>query len=147
MRESALGQEDGGATVKGCVRCGVMQRNTLQEQCSVQTVLINHTQVAHAASAASISEHPTTTTKHTLCIPFRGVSNAVQLSLPLTPAACLCCLVLGKCCAYPRYPATVRLGAWVKRTFSLKPALERIRENRKEQRNPEHLSQQVERMR
>jgi hypothetical protein len=41
----------------------------------------------------------------------------------------------------------VRFGAWVKRTFSLKPALERIRESRREQRNPEQLSQQIERMR
>ncbi|WIA21842.1 hypothetical protein OEZ85_004218 [Tetradesmus obliquus] len=41
----------------------------------------------------------------------------------------------------------VRFGAWVKRTFSLKPALERIREGRREARNPELLSQQVERMR
>jgi hypothetical protein len=43
--------------------------------------------------------------------------------------------------------AAVRFGAWVKRTFSLKPALERIREGRREARNPELLSQQVERMR
>ncbi|KAF8057251.1 TIC56 [Scenedesmus sp. PABB004] len=41
----------------------------------------------------------------------------------------------------------VRFGAWVKRTFSLKPALERIREGRREARNPEQQSQQVERMR
>jgi hypothetical protein len=41
----------------------------------------------------------------------------------------------------------VRFGAWVKRTFSLKPALERIREGRREARSPELLSQQVERMR
>jgi hypothetical protein len=44
-------------------------------------------------------------------------------------------------------PAAVRFGAWVKRTFSLKPALERIREGRREARNPQLLSQQVERMR
>jgi hypothetical protein len=41
----------------------------------------------------------------------------------------------------------VRFGAWVKRTFSLKPALERIRERRPEARNPEKVSFQVERMR
>lgn len=42
----------------------------------------------------------------------------------------------------------VKLGAWMKRTFSLKPALNRIREQRKEHRNPEDgRSQQVEYMR
>ncbi|KIZ05804.1 hypothetical protein MNEG_2158 [Monoraphidium neglectum] len=41
----------------------------------------------------------------------------------------------------------VRFGAWFKRTFSLKPALERIRDRRKDARNPELLSPQVERMR
>lgn len=41
----------------------------------------------------------------------------------------------------------VRFGAWVKRNFSLKPALERIREGRTEARNPEKLTMQVERMR
>lgn len=41
----------------------------------------------------------------------------------------------------------VRFGAWFKRTFSLKPALERIREQRREHRDPEQLSLQVERMR
>jgi hypothetical protein len=41
----------------------------------------------------------------------------------------------------------VRFGAWFKRTFSLKPALERIRERRRDVRDPAHLSQQVERMR
>mmetsp|Transcript_2994 Transcript_2994/g.7392 ORF Transcript_2994/g.7392 Transcript_2994/m.7392 type:complete len:250 (-) Transcript_2994:586-1335(-) len=41
----------------------------------------------------------------------------------------------------------VRLGAWMKRTFSLKPALNRIREARKDTRDPEQLSKQVEAMR
>jgi hypothetical protein len=41
----------------------------------------------------------------------------------------------------------VRFAAWVKRTFSLKPSLERIREARKPFRDPEVLTQQVERMR
>jgi hypothetical protein len=45
------------------------------------------------------------------------------------------------------YVPAVRFGAWMKRTFSLKPALERIRESRPEARNPEKLSFQVERMR
>ncbi|KAJ9518662.1 hypothetical protein QJQ45_018754 [Haematococcus lacustris] len=40
----------------------------------------------------------------------------------------------------------VRFGTWLKRTFALKPALNRIRENRKEQR-PEAVNKQVERMR
>jgi len=43
--------------------------------------------------------------------------------------------------------SAVRFGAWVKRNFSLKPALERIREGRTEARNPEKLTMQVERMR
>lgn len=42
---------------------------------------------------------------------------------------------------------SVRLGAWMKRTFSLKPALNRIREQRKDQRDPANLSKQVEYMR
>jgi hypothetical protein len=41
----------------------------------------------------------------------------------------------------------VRFGAWFKRNFSLKPALERIREKRPEARNPEKMSFQVDRMR
>lgn len=41
----------------------------------------------------------------------------------------------------------MRFGAWFKRTFSLKPALERIREARRDVRRPELQSQQVERMR
>lgn len=41
----------------------------------------------------------------------------------------------------------VRFGAWFKRTFSLKPALERIRERRKDARDPELQTPQVERMR
>jgi hypothetical protein len=48
---------------------------------------------------------------------------------------------------HTRTPTAVRFGAWVKRTFSLKPALERIREGRRDVRNPELQSQQVERMR
>jgi len=41
----------------------------------------------------------------------------------------------------------VRLGAWIKKTFSLKPALERIRERRRDFRSPEHATLQIERMR
>ncbi|GBF91459.1 hypothetical protein Rsub_04199 [Raphidocelis subcapitata] len=41
----------------------------------------------------------------------------------------------------------VRFGSWFKRTFSLKPALERIRDRRKDARNPELRTPQVERMR
>ena len=41
----------------------------------------------------------------------------------------------------------VMLGAWMKRTFSLKPALNKIRESRKEQREPGNLSKQVDSMR
>ncbi|EFJ44293.1 hypothetical protein VOLCADRAFT_106447 [Volvox carteri f. nagariensis] len=41
----------------------------------------------------------------------------------------------------------VRLAAWIKRTFSLKPSLNRIREQRKEHRDPEDYSLQVELMR
>ncbi len=41
----------------------------------------------------------------------------------------------------------MRFGAWVKRTFSLKPSLERIREARKQFRDPEVQTQQVEHMR
>lgn len=41
----------------------------------------------------------------------------------------------------------VRLGAWMKRTFSLKPALNRIREARQDYRDPNNLSKQVEYMR
>lgn len=41
----------------------------------------------------------------------------------------------------------VQLGAWMKRTFSLKPALNKIRESRKEFRSPDNLSKQVESMR
>jgi hypothetical protein len=41
----------------------------------------------------------------------------------------------------------VQLGAWMKRTFSLKPALNKIRESRKEFRAPDNLSKQVESMR
>lgn len=41
----------------------------------------------------------------------------------------------------------VRFGAWLKRTFSLRPALERIRERRKDARDPDHMTQQVEHMR
>lgn len=41
----------------------------------------------------------------------------------------------------------VRFATWVKRTFSLKPSLNRIREQRKEYRDPEALNQQVDLMR
>mmetsp|Transcript_11352 Transcript_11352/g.19868 ORF Transcript_11352/g.19868 Transcript_11352/m.19868 type:complete len:248 (-) Transcript_11352:471-1214(-) len=41
----------------------------------------------------------------------------------------------------------VRFGAWMKRTFALKPALNRIREQRKDFRDPEQLTKQVEWMR
>ncbi|GFR45615.1 hypothetical protein Agub_g7022 [Astrephomene gubernaculifera] len=41
----------------------------------------------------------------------------------------------------------VRLATWIKRTFSLKPSLNRIREQRKDQRDPEAQSLQVELMR
>ncbi|GLI59296.1 hypothetical protein VaNZ11_001149 [Volvox africanus] len=41
----------------------------------------------------------------------------------------------------------VRLATWIKRTFSLKPSLNRIREQRKEHRDPEDHSLQVELMR
>ncbi|KAI8473903.1 MAG: hypothetical protein J3K34DRAFT_409551 [Monoraphidium minutum] len=41
----------------------------------------------------------------------------------------------------------VRFGSWFKRTFSLKPALERIRERRKDVRSPELMTPQVDRMR
>ena len=41
----------------------------------------------------------------------------------------------------------MRFGAWLKRTFSLKPALERIRDTRKDVRSAEHQTAQVERMR
>lgn len=41
----------------------------------------------------------------------------------------------------------VRFGAWMKRTFSLKPSLNKIREARSDVRVPEHQSKQVERMR
>ena len=41
----------------------------------------------------------------------------------------------------------VRLGAWMKRTFSLKPALNKIREARKDFRGAENQSKQVELMR
>ncbi len=44
-------------------------------------------------------------------------------------------------------PRAVRLGAWMKRTFSLKPALNKIRESRKDFRGSENLSKQVEHMR
>jgi hypothetical protein len=41
----------------------------------------------------------------------------------------------------------VRFGAWFKRTFSLKPALERVRERCKDARDPELRTPQVDRMR
>mmetsp|Transcript_32324 Transcript_32324/g.71510 ORF Transcript_32324/g.71510 Transcript_32324/m.71510 type:complete len:247 (+) Transcript_32324:119-859(+) len=41
----------------------------------------------------------------------------------------------------------VRFGAWMKKTFSLKPALNSIRENRKDHRAAEQLSKQVDFMR
>jgi hypothetical protein len=67
---------------------------------------------------------------------------------------CTCCVLhsflLTKCqrltplrCPLP----TVRFGAWVKRTFSLKPSLERIREARKGFRDADVQTQQVDRMR
>ncbi|PNH08959.1 hypothetical protein TSOC_004472 [Tetrabaena socialis] len=43
--------------------------------------------------------------------------------------------------------AEVRFATWVKRTFSLKPSLNRIREQRKEHRDPAEQSLQVELMR
>lgn len=45
------------------------------------------------------------------------------------------------------WPRAVRLGAWIKRTFSLKPSLNAIRERRKDQRDPANRSMQVEWMR
>jgi hypothetical protein len=47
----------------------------------------------------------------------------------------------------PSPAPAVRFAAWVKRTFSLKPSLERIREARRTIRTSEVQSQQVERMR
>lgn len=41
----------------------------------------------------------------------------------------------------------MRFATWVKRTFSLKPSLNRIREQRKEYRDPQALNQQVDLMR
>ncbi|KAG2428682.1 hypothetical protein HXX76_011387 [Chlamydomonas incerta] len=41
----------------------------------------------------------------------------------------------------------VRFATWIKRTFSLKPSLNRIREQRKEHRDPQEASLQVELMR
>jgi len=49
--------------------------------------------------------------------------------------------------APPHAAPAVRFGAWFKRTFSLKPALERIRERRRDFRTPDSASQQIERMR
>ena len=48
--------------------------------------------------------------------------------------------------APPCLARTVRLGAWIKKTFSLKPSLNRIREVRKEDRDPAALTNQVDRM-
>jgi hypothetical protein len=49
------------------------------------------------------------------------------------------------------YAFEVRLGAWIKRTFSLKPALNRIRESRKDFRgnpdDPDSFTKQVDAMR
>ena len=50
-------------------------------------------------------------------------------------------------CCHPLYILAVRLGAWMKRTFSLKPALNKIREARKDFRGAENQSKQVELMR
>lgn len=60
---------------------------------------------------------------------------------PPVPVLIMCCILLHVLLV------AVRFGAWVKRTFSLKPALERIRERRPEARSPEKVSFQVDRMR
>ena len=69
-----------------------------------------------------------------------GNSNDLTLR-PLTPShpsPHLC---------HPFAVCPVRFGAWFKRTFSLKPSLNKIREQRKDFRDPEGFTQQVERMR